>query len=253
MTREDPAGAPPVAGSPPPWFRRVVWDSLLGASCQLLPLPVIDDIARAGVRRRMIARLGTSWGVSLTPPQVSLLAGPSRPWTVGRLAGKVIVYPLKKIFRKVFYFLAVMEATDTFSALFHQGYLLHGGLARLRPAGGSAVTDAEVTRLAAAIHETLEAVDTRPLRRVLVHVLRGSRRLVKSTFSWIFAQLRGSRGRDLERLAEVGGDEATLLAGSPEAEQLLDRLLPVLWGEEGYRRRLEQELAVRLAPTDRLP
>jgi hypothetical protein len=226
----------------------VVWDSLLGAACQLLPLPVIDDLARAGVRRRMIGRVGAGWGITFTPPQITRLAGPSRPWTFGRLLGKVFVYPLKKIFRKVFYFLAVMEAADTFSALFHQGYLLHVGLTRMRAAAGGGFADQEADRLAAAIHDTLAAVDTRPLRRVFVHVLRGSRRLVKSTLAWIFGQLAGGQGgeRGLERLAEVGGEEARLLAGSPEAEQLLDRLLPVLWGEEGYRRRLEQELAARM-------
>jgi len=34
--------------------------------------------------------------------------------------------------------------------------------------------------------------------------------------------------------------------GSPEAEQLLDRLLLALWGERGYLEHLDAELARRL-------
>jgi uncharacterized protein (DUF697 family) len=233
------------ASQPPPWFRGVVWDSLLGASCQLLPLPVVDDLALLGVRRRMLGRVAASWGLTFTPAQLGLLAGGARRWTVGRLASKVVIYPIKKVFRKVFYFLAVMEATDTFSHLFHQGYLLHTGLGRGALGGEGQPTDEQVARLGAAVRETLAGVDTRPLRRVFVGVLRNSRRLVAATLAWMRAQL-GGRGRALEQLEEVGVEEARLAAGSPEAEQLLDRLLPVLWGEEGYRRRLEQELAARL-------
>ena len=78
----------PGAG-PPPWFRLVVWDSLLGACCPLLPLPIVDDMALARVRRRMVTRLLDRWGTPLAPHQVALLAGGGRRWTVSRMAGMI--------------------------------------------------------------------------------------------------------------------------------------------------------------------
>jgi hypothetical protein len=239
------ASTPDAEGSPPPWFRVVVWDSLLGASCQLLPLPLVDDLALARVRRRMVGRLAAQWGARVAPYQLAHLAGRGRRWTLGRFAGKVVVYPLKKLFRKVFYFLAVKDAVDTFSQLFHHGYLVHAALVRGALGGPGVVSDERVAAVAGAVHGTLQATNTGPLRRVVVGVLRNSRRLVAATLSWLASRLARGRGEGLEQVEEAGAT-GSLAAGSPEAEQLLDRLLVVLWGEEGYRRRLEQELERRL-------
>lgn len=236
------------ASQPPPWFRLVVWDSLLGGCCPLLPVPVVDDLALARVRRRMVNRLLGRWGATLTPQQVAMLAGPSRPWTVSRAASKVVFYPIKKLFRKVVYFLAIKEAVDTFSQLFHQGYLLHAALIRgaLGAPAGQPVDDARVRAVAAAVHGTVAAADTGPLRQVVLGVFRNSRRLVLGTLGWLTSTL-AQRRADLSEIEAVGADPARLHGGSPEAEQLLDRLLLVLWGQEGYAARLDRELEARLS------
>ena len=241
-----PAATAASQTPPPPWFRMVVWDSLLGGACPLLPLPVVDDLALAGVRRRMVTRLVSRWGVELAPHQLAHLAGGRRPWTASRVAAKMVLYPIKKLFKKVLYFLAVKEGVDTFSELFHQGYLLHAALTRGELGGGGRASDERVTAVAAAVHGTLAAMDTRPLRRVVVGVLRNSKRLLRGMLTWLTSRLtRGGRGA-LEQVEEAGAAAGPTAAGSPEAEQLLDRLLVVLWGEEGYRRHLELELERRL-------
>lgn len=250
MTEPIPSPTPATDAAsgtpPPPWFRTVVWDSLLGGACPLLPLPVIDDMALAGVRRRMVTRLVSRWGVELAPHQLAHLAGGRRPWTASRVAAKMVLYPIKRLFKKVLYFLAVKEGVDTFSELFHQGYLLHAALTRGALGGGGKVSDERVTAVAAAVHGTLAAADTRPLRRVVVGVLRNSKRLLRGMLAWLTSRLtRGGRGA-LDQVEEAGAASGPTAAGSPEAEQLLDRLLVVLWGEEGYRRNLELELDRRL-------
>jgi hypothetical protein len=242
---------PPVAASPgvgpPPWFRLVVWDSLLGACCQLLPLPIVDDMALSRVRRRVVTRLLERWRAPLAPHQVALLAGGGRRWTVSRMAGKAFVYPVKRLFRKLLYFLAIKEAVDTFSVLFHQGFLLHAALIRGALAGppGEAPDDARVRGVAAAVHETLGAADTGPLRQLVYGVFRNSRRLTLATLRWLAGRLAGRA--DITEVEVTGASAARLDAGSPEAEQLLETLLLVLWGEVGYRQRLERELERRLA------
>jgi hypothetical protein len=241
---------PVAAGSaqPPPWFRLVVWDSLLGGCCPLLPVPLVDDMALSRVRRRMVTRLVSRWNLALAPHQVAWLAGPTSRWTVSRAASKVLIYPVKRLFRKVLYFLAIKEGVDTFSHVFHQGYLLHAALLRgvLTGPGGQPPDDARVQAVAGAIHATLASADTGPLQQIVFGVFRNSRRLVVGTLGWLTRLLTNRRG-DLAAVEAAGADAAALHAGSPEAEQLVDRLLLVLWGEVAYRQRLERALDQRLA------
>jgi len=237
----------PAAGPAPPWFRAVVSDSLLGALCPLLPVPIVDDIALARMRRRMVERLASRWGVTLTPGQLAWLAGGGRPFSVPRFLGKALIYPFKELLRKILYFLAIKDAVDTFSLLFHQGYLLHAALAKgfLR---GPSPDDAHVWAVTTAVHGTLTATDTRPLRQLLLGVLRNSRRLVRAAVRWLGARLRRSAGGPPIADVVAIADEAAAppVPGSPEVEQLLDRLLLVLWGQRGYLGRLESELDRRL-------
>jgi hypothetical protein len=245
-----PAAPPPAPTAAvvavPPWFRAVVWDSLLGGLCPLLPVPFLDDLVLGRMRRRMVERLAGRWGLALTPAQVTQLSGGGRGWSAGRVLVKALIYPAKELLRKVLYFLAIKDAVDTFSLLFHRGYLVHAALARGALGRGGAVDDARVAATAAAVHATLATTDTRPLRRLLVGVLRNSRDLLRGTVRWLAGRLR--RGRDaapmVEAIAEEGASRPEL--GSPDAEQLLDRLLRALWGERGYLERLDAELSRRL-------
>jgi hypothetical protein len=224
-----------------------VWDSLLGGASQLLPIPLLDDLALGRVRRGMVEALCRQRGVSPTPAQRRVLTGAGRPWgPLGCLVG-VFLYPLKKLFRKLFYFLAVKEAVDTFSRLFHHGYLLHAVLERGALGTGGQPDDGAVAAAAAAaaVHGTLAAVDTRPLERLVGGVFSGSGRMLRGTLRWLAARLGRRR---LAAAEATGADAEALSREAPAAEALLDRLLAVLWGEADYRRHLEQQVAARLVP-----
>ncbi|HEV8238153.1 MAG TPA: hypothetical protein VGS57_02150 [Thermoanaerobaculia bacterium] len=240
------SGAVPNTAAAPPWFRAVVWDSLLGGLCPLLPIPFLDDLVLARMRRRMVEHLVSRWQVALAPAQLALLAAGARRGGLARFAVKAVIYPFKEMLRKILYFLAVKDAVDTFSLLFHQGYLVHAALAHGALGSGGAVDDARVASTAAAVHGTLAATNTRPLRRLLIGVLRNSRDLVRATVRWLAARL--GRRRDAAPMMAAVADEGASRPelGSPEAEQLLDRLLRALWGERSYLERLEADLARRL-------
>lgn len=234
------------AGTAPPWFRAVVWDSLLCGLCPLLPIPIVDDLVLARMRRRMVEHLVGRWQVALTPAQLALLSSGGRKLGVGRLVLKAAIYPFKKMLRKILYFLAIKDAVDTFSLLFHQGYLVHAALAYGALERGGPADDARVAAAAAAVHGTLAATNTRPLRRLLIGVMRNSRDLVRGTVRWLAARL--GRRRDVVPTVAAMADEGAARPelGSPDAEQLLDRLLRALWGERSYLERLEADLARRL-------
>jgi hypothetical protein len=222
----------------------LVWDSLVGGLTPLLPVPVVDDAALSRARRRMLVRICHQAGVMPTPYQLGVLARGGRRWTVGKMAAKTIFYPIKKIYRKILYFLAIKEAVDTFSRLFHQGYLLHRAIERGALGTGGTPTDESVLGTAQGIAGTLEAVDTRPINRLVKGILKSSGRLVLASLRWFFGLFR--RATPLDRVQAKGADPERLEAASPATAALLDQLLGALWGEDHYRERLDWELARRL-------
>ena len=198
------------------------------------------------MRRRMVERLAGRWGVTLTPPQLALLSGGSRGWNAGRVIRKVLIYPVKELFRKVLYFLAIKDAVDTFSLLFHQGYLVHaalsrGALGRSGARRGAAAAVAGRARDAGGDRHPAAA----PVadRRAAQTAGSGARHV-----RWLTSRLRSRRDAvpAVTAIADEGESRPTL--GSPDAEQLLDRLLLALWGERGYLERLDADLAQRLQP-----
>ena len=235
---------PLTTSSPPDWFRSVVWSGLAGGLCPLMPIPVLDDIVLARFRRRMVRRLGEKHGVELNRRQVAALGGGGRSSSCLGLIFKVVAYPFRKVLRKVLYFLSVKEAADTFSLLFHQGYLLHTALEHGALGSGGPPPAGAAMTVRRAIFETLDAIDTRPIMKLVKGVFRGSRDLLRGVIRWARRRLP-TRAGGLQ-LDDAGQDPAVLAEASPEAEALLERLLELLWGEEGYRDRLREELVGRL-------
>ena len=227
---------PPEA--PPGWFRAVVWDSLLAGMCPLLPVPFVDDVALGRVRRRMVFRIAGSADLALTRTEAKRLAGPRRSWGCGRLAAKAILYPVKKVFRKVIYVFAIKEAIDTLSETFHRGYLLHAIAARGMLGPGRPDPE-RLEAVAAAVDETVDALDTRPLEGVVSEVLRSSRRSVAATVAWLVTRVKGRGGVES---AEAEFDRERLSESAPETRALFDRLLAAIWDEGTIRRRLDEEL-----------
>lgn len=211
----------------------MVWASLLSALAQLLPTPFIDDLLEGRVRRRMAERLARGHGVTLSRRQARRLVGRTGGRSLTRLAGKAIFYPVKKIFRKVIYFLAVKSAVDSFSDAFHHGYLLCSAL-ELEALEGASASDDRVEEVGAAIDEVIGSVDTRPIGNAVKGVFRNSRRLLRRALAWL-----GKAGpRGVDELESTGADRRSLERESPSTERLLDRLLLVLWGREAHLREL---------------
>jgi hypothetical protein len=228
---------------PPPWFREVVFNSLLAASAQLLPTPFVDDILENRVRRRMSERLAATYGTTLSDRQARRLAGEASGWTLGRIAGKAILYPIKKIIRKVVYVLAVKKALDTASDVFHRGYLLRSALER-RALSGATLSDDRVDEVAGALEQVLSEVDTAPIGNTIKGVFRSSWRLVRKTVAWMATRLVGSQ--DLDDLEATGASREELEREAPQTEELLDRLLLVLWGRDEHLAALDRRLASAL-------
>jgi hypothetical protein len=235
--------------------------SLLAALCPLVPVPWLDDWAERLVRRRAVADLLRERGVDPTPADVAVLAGlePARPrgcveLLLWPLTG-VVFYAAKKLFRKVFFVLALGDAVRAGSTLFHDAYLLrHALVARGElPPGPDGRLDRERARaVRRAIEATTAGSDPAPVVGALRRALAGSGRLLAAEAvrlgTWLSRQRRataaapGGGGAGEERAAEelpVDREEAALggLAG---------RLAAALGVETAYRAALERRLEALL-------
>jgi hypothetical protein len=209
--------------------------ALLCALCPILP-PLVDDLALAWLQRRFVRGLALEAGVALQDSQVAALTREGKRSFLGCLVGGLL-YPIKKIFKKVFFFLAIKEAVDVGSLVFHRGHLLQ--LAAREGLLAQAAQDP------ARLEALRAAMDTRPFNRALGSVLEQS------------------RARLFEIAGRVGGQVSKAQEAGPQAvEQALqdaegrenDALQPLVGAlqaqvqDQGYFARLEAEFRKRLAP-----
>jgi hypothetical protein len=163
-----PVPALPSRSDPTLW-------AILAGICALSPIPFIDDLFIGAIRRRVLGRIFQAHGVRLSWEQRRALTRGHRGCLVGCLLA-VVVYPVRKIFRKVFYFLAVKEAVDVASLLLHQSWLVEHALSRgCVDARGLGADKEPLARLNLAIHQTCEEVDTSPINQALRRSFAGSR------------------------------------------------------------------------------
>lgn len=165
----------PSSPSKPPSRTSITTSAILAGVCALSPFPFIDDLIIGAIRRHMVRRQFRARGMELSWGQRRALTRTHRNFLVGCLLG-VVIYPIRKIFRKVFYIFAVKEAVDVASRLLHQGLLVEHALAAgcVDPAalGGDR---APLERLNRAIHDTCEDVGTSPINRILRNSFAGGR------------------------------------------------------------------------------
>jgi hypothetical protein len=148
-----------------------------------------------------------------------------------------IVYPLKKLFRKIFYFLEWKRAVDTASGTYHFGLLLGCALD-----GGFLEGEGRAPRVRAAIETVLARRGTSPIDNAVREAFRRSKGALGSVAqaaTRTLTRLRGTapeaavdeaaRSVESEERAEIAGIESdlarALAAVPPEYGAELCRLL----------------------------
>lgn len=217
--------------APEAWFRNLTLHSLLSGVSALVPVPWVDDHLLDKIRERLVRELARESGCALTDIEIKILAGSQRSrqakgCLVGALAAaawRFASYFIRKIVRKLLFFLMIKEATEVASNTFHEAYLLRGALSAKAP--GSPLGSDEAWRIRWTIEAICDDIDTRPIHQILRRALRGSRALI----SW--AATLG-RKREDEHLSRW--------------EDLVDTVSGALWENEGYLEALDRRLRSRL-------
>lgn len=194
----------------------------------LIPVPFVDDLVRGHLMRRMVRALAAAHGRSLSNEEVQALTE-DRGGCLGGCAGQLVLYPIKKIFRKVFYFLEWKRAVDLTSRTYHHGYLVDYAFASPERFAG---------KTAAELRDAVEAVcreaPVKPIESAVATTFRKSKGVVRSAANLLAGALRRGGG------ARPDGKRVAQAVESVEAEEERE-LAPVTSGLQSSIARIPEE------------
>src|SRR3712207_145366 len=183
--------------------RGLVTHAVLVGLTPLIPVPLLDDLVKNYFRRRMVR--GIAAGARRTLDEKELDA-PASERERGCLTGclfTVIVYPLKAIFRKVFYFLEIKRAVDLASRTYHFGYVISYAL-RPRENGASALDLYGARAVNEAAQDACRQAPIKPVEAAIGGTFRKSRNILRGAAALLASSLRRVSGRaQPERVAEA--------------------------------------------------
>ena len=226
----------------------LVTHAVLTGLTPLIPVPLVDDLVKSYFRKRLVRSLSASAGRPLTDEEVNALASEPEGGCLRGCVVTVLIYPLKAIFRKVFYFLEWKRAVDLTSRTYHFGYLV--GHALRRREGAPSLLDAHGAR---AVSDAIEAVcreaPIKPLESAVGGTFRKSKGVLSAAASLLSRSLRREPRRP-ERVAAV--IESIEPEEKRELEPVVTRLQRSLaFVPEEHFRALRDNLEARLAQSPR--
>lgn len=211
-------------GQPDTGFEWPIYaDATFAGLSVLVPIPFLDDVFEGFFRRRMTRSLARRRGVTLPDAVQREIGQGTGSWLSGclLLPLKLFLELLKKLSRKLLYFLTIKESSEQLSYYWHRAFLLDHMLA------SGHLDSLESARAARqAMEQVLETTGT-PLSQLAGQVIRRSHHVLRS--------LR--RAREDQEDEEIRQTRAEMAARWGEFSQYL----------EGVARHYDAEHARRLA------
>lgn len=236
----------------------IITHAILIGATPLIPIPVVDDLAKTYLQRRMVRELVEVRGQPTDPQSVKALADDRGEGCLWGCIGGVVLYPLKKIFRKIFFVLEWKRAIDLVSRSYHHGYLMDYALSQgwIAPAGPIGAP-----QLRAAMDEVCRRTPIKPVEHAVrvtfdqsKAVVRDAARLMQQSFQRLTGKSRPNRNDQIDRITPASDLEEVaraIEAVEPEEERkirgLVSRLQQAIEGiPKEHFRKLEAELATQL-------
>ena len=257
-----PSASTPEAKDPglrDPGLRGLIGHAVFAGLSNFIPIPFVDDWVRDGIRRRLVRQELAVSPIELDADRVQVLACGYEPVTAsGCVSGcfaRVLKVPVdfvfklvfKKILRKVVFVLAIKDAVDTFSAVFHEGFLIRHALGQDHVCVeclGPNRSFHDAVGLRRHVEAVRDEVDHRPVERMAMRAFQSSRRLLRQSASGLNKALRKLRRKgdlsDAEVFAQVDPKNEGL-------DSLIDELTEEIGGEASYLEDLKRRLDRRLA------
>jgi hypothetical protein len=190
----------------------IVTHAVLAGLTPLIPIPILDDLAKSYFKRRLVRSLAKSKEVGITEKDVRQLIDDQEGCLKGCALGTVL-FPLKLIFRKTFYFLEWKRAVDTASLTYHQGLLLNYALEQ-----GWFPPFRDSARVRAAVDAVCREAGTGPVNKAVGMAMRQSRTALTSGAELLKKSMqRSGVRRDDEKVAiaaeQVEAEEQQAIKG----------------------------------------
>lgn len=184
--------------------------SLLTALTPLIPIPLLDDIVFTQLRRDFVRRLASQNEVKLSGGDVKVLADAAGGSCLWGCLGGAVIYLVKRIFRKIFFFLEWKRAADIMSQTYYHGFVIDTALQE------GAVNSHGATAVRAALDRALGKTNTSVLNRAAWGLVRQSKNGLKQLVSLLV----GSLPRRDKNLDEVEVSQAVEDVEKKDAGQL---------------------------------
>lgn len=215
--------------SQPPPPTRFDWlqyaDATFAGLATLIPLPLVDSLIESYFRRRMVWNIAKRRQVRLPDPIYQHMTREGCNW------GAVLLWPitllwklLKKLSRKILYFLTVKEATDKLSYYWHRAYLLDYMIVQ-----GHLEQEETAVLARTALEQVLDTITTSPLTKLAQQVANNTRH--------VWRTLRRVRWRNQE-------DETIAASKAMMDEQWEESATYLATIAQQYELLYEQQLAI---------
>ncbi|MEW6731700.1 MAG: hypothetical protein AB1489_10265 [Acidobacteriota bacterium] len=170
--------------------RLILTHAVLIGLTPLIPLPLLDDLTKTYLQRRLARKLLAAHGEQLSVQEIQALADDPNGGCLSGCLSMILLYPIKKIFRKIFFFLEWKRAIDLVSRAYHHGYLLDYALQQgWRPPTPSA------PQLRVAIDDVCREVGTSPIEHAVRATFNQSKEALKNAATLLARSLQGIRKR----------------------------------------------------------
>lgn len=191
---------------------RLVSVVMVGASA-LIPIPLLDDVSQSFFRRRLFLLTLVQEQLSAKPVELDhLLKKPAGGCCLTGCLGKAVIYPFRRLLRKLLFFLEIKRAVDESTAALAQSWLLALALRRNMWAPGLGLEQTD--RLRETIALVCKTQGIKPLELAVASAFRGGRRTLGSFARYlIHGSSEGEEGLELafESFNEKQSDQVSAL------------------------------------------
>lgn len=154
----------------------------------LIPVPFVDDWIGNVFRRCLVYELGKAHGQMFTDDQLTLLTTADKRSFLGGCLYTLLVYPTKKILRKLFFIVEWPRAIHQVSLAYYDGYLLDYALTQGWYTPGDPQAAAA---LRAAIQRTRTGANTKLVQQTVKTYFNNSKALVLGAAQQLYETLGG--------------------------------------------------------------
>ena len=186
-------------------------DATFAGLSVLIPIPLLDLLFERWFRQRIPHAIVGERGRSLPPEVVTILNRGEGCGTAGCLTLPLwlLFQLLRRLSRKILYFLTIKEAADTLSHYWHRAFLIDYMLA-----AGHLSNAAEAQRAQAALEKTLGEIETSPLNQLAREVIHHTGRTLRTLLRVIRRQEENEViARDRAIMRSAWGDFGGYLRG----------------------------------------